>query len=406
MYAIAEPRIRASQALLDAGLLFLNDDVKVGAARRLMAGATYLDGIDLSIVKMLPSLLDEKNSKLLKKTMDDAKGLDLSALTNMPFVGLIVTDENVKNLAGALSASNAFYKDVSNSRLDLIAQQEAAAAALATDKELVSAVNALKTAEARDGLAAKIQADPSLADADKQSLLALVRAAPEILAAQTRLSPENVAYDAKLTSGIKDQKALHDKNKNNYEMAETILKLAAQNGGFKKTMAKIDTLQRDLQQLSPMIASLQTTIDSGAAGGLNFQELANKLVSMVDDLEASKDLIVMANELLSEENVDAARKIYGMVPQTEPGVNVLKEGAYRIATSLGENVNKESLLDQEGVKALATKMGGLADIVDNANSCVRALVDLSQSYVSFSGIGAGMEGHVKFVMRTEEITAQ
>jgi hypothetical protein len=171
-------------------------------------------------------------------------------------------------------------------------------------------------------------------------------------------------------------------------------------------MAKIDTLQRDLQQLSPMIATLQTTIDSGSASGLDFQALANKLVGMVDDLETSKDLIAMANDLLCEENIDAARKIYDKVPQAQAGINVLEEGAYRVAVSLGDNVNKKSLLDQQGVKELATKMGGLADIVDNANSCVRALVDLSKSYVSFSGIGEGMEGHVKFIMRTEEVSSQ
>ena len=123
-----------------------------------MGDAEYLNSLDLSFIKSLPDMLDKKNSKLLAKTMEDANGLDLSGLVNMPFASLIVSDENVKNLAEALASSDRFYAGINQKDVDRTKELSAAATAIGLDKPLAATADALKDEAARTALAARIAA--------------------------------------------------------------------------------------------------------------------------------------------------------------------------------------------------------------------------------------------------------
>jgi putative membrane protein len=68
--------------------------------------------------------------------------------------------------------------------------------------------------------------------------------------------------------------------------------------------------------------------------------------------------------------------------------------------------SKTTTFNEQGIQVLATKLGSIADILANASSATQELVSLSRKYTSFSGLGDNMEGHVKFIMRTEEIRAK
>lgn len=393
-------------AMLAKGMSLIMDDARIESARRLMGDAEYLNSLDLSFIKSLPDLLDKKNARLLAKTLEDANGLDLSGLVNMPFASLIVSDDNVKNLAGALASSDKFYAGINQKDVDRT-KELAAATAIGLDKPLAAATGALQDEAARAALADRIVAAQGLTDADKAALMTLVGAVPEISAAGRYFAPENAAFVASVMDGVTEQKAVHDKNRANYAMATSLLRMIERNGGFRKTIVKLDALQHDLKDLGPLAGELQTTLDSGSLRKLGDPaELAKKLVEMGDDLAANRDLVVMAEELLKPESVAKERAIAEKLPELKEGVTAIHDGANKLADGMTELSDKTATFNEQGIQVLATKLGSVADILANASSATQELVALSRKYTSFSGIGDNMEGHVKFIMRTEEIAAK
>jgi len=396
----------ATDSVLTAACALIQDDARVAAARRLMADAKYLNSRDLSAIKLLPGFLDAKNSAVLKKTMEDAKGLDLSGILNLPFANFIVSDENVKNLAEALTASDAFYAGVSEKKLATALALGDDAQAIAADQALLATVAGLKAAETRAALLDRIAAS-NLSREDQAALGSLVNSVPEIAAAQAYLAPDNAVFVDGVLVGVGAQKTIHDKNRANYGMAESILKLASKNGGFRKTIKKLDTVQRDLAELAPLVADLQNTLDSGALAALGDPaELATKLVAMSDDLAANRELLAMAEGLLSEESVTKERELAGRLPELTEGVIALHDGANQLADGMAALSDKTATFNQKGIQVLAAKLGAFADLAGNAKAVSNELLGLSKDYDNFAGIGAGMEGHVKFIMRTEAITAK
>lgn len=393
----------SSPSLVDSALGVLGDDAKVASARRLLADAEYLNGLDLSSLKPLASSLDAKTMGLLKKTLDDSRGLDLKALTGMPLAGLIITDDNVKNLAGGLAESNAFYSGVKADDLKEAYRLAFAADALGKDQALAKALKRLDDGPRRDAILARLEAS-GLSAEDRESVKTLVCAAPELAAAQAFFDPDNVAFLDAVLEGVSRQKELHAKNKATYEVAEVILKLSAKNGGVKKTIKKLEALQGDLKELGPLTDSLQSQAEGGALAGLGDPSaLAKKLVSMTEDLKASIDMVRMAESALSPENVAAAKELAGKLPELKDGVVRLHEGANKLADGMATLNSQVSTFNEKGIQPLSSKLGGLAGILAGVEDYSGKLLELSRSYSSFSGLGDGMDGKVKFIMRTEEI---
>jgi putative membrane protein len=127
---------------------------------------------------------------------------------------------------------------------------------------------------------------------------------------------------------------------------------------------------------------------------------------MSDDLAANKDLVVMAEELLKPESVAKERAIAEKLPELKDGVTAIHDGANKLADGMADLSSKTTTFNEQGIQVLATKLGSIADILANASSATQELVSLSRKYTSFSGLGDNMEGHVKFIMRTEEIRAK
>jgi putative membrane protein len=392
-----------SPSLLDSALGLLNDDAKLQSARRLLADAEYLNGLNLDAIKPLASSLDSKTMGLLKKTLDDSRGLDLGALTDMPLAGLLITDENVKNLAGGLAESNAFYSRVKADDLKEAYRLAFAADALGKDAALAAALGRLNDGPRRDAVLTQLKSS-GLSAADLESVESLVCAAPELAAAQAFFDPDNVAFLNGVLEGLSRQKELHAKNKATYQIAESVLKLAAKNGGIKKTIKKLEALQGDLKEMGPALASLQGKIEGGALDGLGDPAaLAKKLVSMTDDLKASIDMVKMADSALTPENVGAAKELAAKLPELKSGVVQLHEGANKLADGMATLRSQVATFNEQGIQPLSAKLGGLAGVLGGVQEYSEKLLELSRGYSTFSGIGEGMEGKVKFIMRTEEI---
>ena len=85
--------------------------------------------------------------------------------------------------------------------------------------------------------------------------------------------------------------------------------------------------------------------------------------------------------------------IYGGILTVKNGLPALRDGAGRLADGI-----------TEFTKAVTDKLGSAGD-VDLAALAERlkATLKASESYNSFSGLGDGMTGSVKFIFRTDSI---
>lgn len=83
------------------------------------------------------------------------------------------------------------------------------------------------------------------------------------------------------------------------------------------------------------------------------------------------------------------------MPALVDGVTALRDGSMELSDGLRQ-------FNEQGVQKLADLLGG---DLDGLAARLRATLDVSGRYQNFSGISEEMDGQVKFVYRTEEITA-
>ena len=91
-----------------------------------------------------------------------------------------------------------------------------------------------------------------------------------------------------------------------------------------------------------------------------------------------------------------AKELRDAVPALKSGIRALRDGANTLYQGLGQ-------FDEEGVQKLTEAAGGIEKLAER----FRAVSAAAEQYRSFSGENGGdaMESRVKFIYRTEEITA-
>lgn len=87
------------------------------------------------------------------------------------------------------------------------------------------------------------------------------------------------------------------------------------------------------------------------------------------------------------------RKLHDSIPALTEGIRQLCEGADALSKGIGE-------FDKQVVEKIA---GGLDGTLSSFTERVKAAVGLASGYNNYSGIAYGMDGTVKFIIRTEEI---
>ena len=99
---------------------------------------------------------------------------------------------------------------------------------------------------------------------------------------------------------------------------------------------------------------------------------------------------------------DGAAELYNGVltmkngaPALVDGITALRDGSLKLSDGLRE-------FNDKGVQKLVDAVNGdLAGLVTR----MRATVDVSKDYKSFTGISDDMNGEVKFIYRTDSVTA-
>ena len=461
------PELDTYRPVIDGTVAFLASDEKIASARRLLAAAEAISELDRANpgdAEALVALLGDKGRAEISKTLADARDLDLSSLANMPLAGLLLNDANIKGLRQTLSDSEAFYRSVDEKRLKAardfcdgardysrLASDLASACqaydsskaeglrALSSSRPTDVAAGLLASADERAALAEKIAAMPGLSDAERSALSYMLRAEPAIeaarasgdyvlsqldpalgkAAAESRASKETIASAAAFASsspekwmdpfvaGLLAQRDEQAKNRGALEVALTSLSLVSKNGGVKKTVAKVEAVQADLAALEPALSNLEGLVGKSEIQGLlSSPALGSELGTLVSDLRNCRELLALADYVVREDRLEAERELAASAPDLAKGLMDLRGGSGRLAEGLRELDEGFTKYDQEGIQTLASKLGGYAGALAGLRGAAETLLDLSASYDNFSGLGPGMEGRVRFVMRTDGIAAR
>ena len=126
-------------------------------------------------------------------------------------------------------------------------------------------------------------------------------------------------------------------------------------------------------------------VDSAAKGASKLSSGATELKSGTEKLKSG-----------SAQLYDGALKIKDGVPALVDGVSKLKDGSMKLSDGLDK-------LNKEGISKIVDLVDG---DIGNTLDRLKATVDVSKKYKSFSGISDDMDGEVKLIYRTEEIKSE
>ena len=184
----------------------------------------------------------------------------------------------------------------------------------------------------------------------------------------------------------------------NSEAINNLIDMINKLGGNTQLVADLNKFKGDLDSCKETL----TKVD-GIMGNLdvreinNLKEISNNLFSMQKDLIDSEDILRITNSALEKENINQARNLINSLPVLTSGINQLVSGV----KELDDGMNKYK---NEGIDKLYSS--GLAGIEDAEEllAIKDELVTQSKAYNTFSGKSEEMNGKVKFIMKTEEVS--
>lgn len=189
--------------------------------------------------------------------------------------------------------------------------------------------------------------------------------------------------------------------------SDTIKEMIATNTELQVQKAISDNMASDEVQAqlaaasegAKSVISLKTSLDSYNAFYLGLQSYtagvseaaagAGELKAGTDDLKSgTSKLYAGATELY-----DGILTLKNGTPALVDGITQLRDGAMQLSDGLKE-------FNEQGVQKLVDAVDG--DLT-GLTTRLRATIDVSKNYRSFSGIDDNMDGQVKFIYRTDAI---
>lgn len=217
-----------------------------------------------------------------------------------------------------------------------------------------------------------------------------------------------------LASLTKDQKALiragaiasltEDEKKQIREGALTQLtkeqKAQIKEGAIDQQMAspEVQAKLKEASEAVKQLAALKASLDSYKAfyqGILTYTDSVSAAYKGSKELYDGADALQDGTDALKEGAKalrDGLLELNSKLPDLRDGVKQLRDGSKQLADGLKQ-------LNEEGIEKLVDKVGSIEKLADRLDS----MVHVSKSYTTFSGKAAGMDGNVKFVIRTDAI---
>lgn len=345
----------------------------------------------------------------------------------------------------ALTIDN--YSDVLNGTIASLDKNKVYEAALAQVTAAVESNRALieskVTAAVQEQVAAKVTA--AVQEAVENQVTAAVRenVASQVIAAATDGKMTKEAYEAALAAGAIDAptqaaiegeiasqmsseqvKALIAQNTASQMESDSVKAVISaktaeqmQSGEVKNTVAENVGLQIK-QAISENMASeavqsklkaaddgakslisLKVSLDSYNAFYLGLLSYTNGVAEAADgagELKAGAADLKAGSARLADgaaNMYDGILKLTDGAPALKDGVTKLRDGSLKLTDGLKE-------FNEQGIQKLADAVdGNLSSLVTR----LRASVDVSRNYKSFTGLGDDMDGQVKFIYRTEAV---
>ncbi len=180
---------------------------------------------------------------------------------------------------------------------------------------------------------------------------------------------------------------------------EQIAALVEENMASDEVRTQINAAIESAKSGAASIAALRQQLDSYNTFYVGLQQYTagvETVKSGADQLASGADTLHSGTvELQDGVNTlyDGILTMQSGVPALVDGVTKLRDGAMSLSDGLAE-------LNEKGIGKLTDAVNGdLADLTER----LRATVEISQNYTSFSGIADDMEGEVKFIYRTDSI---
>lgn len=213
-----------------------------------------------------------------------------------------------------------------------------------------------------------------------------------------------------------------------------------QNEGIGKTKAGINSAKGGIQNLKGGVGKIKTGMDSKLIPGLSLmntkipeavegskkladgttqlkQGFAHGMAAIDEKLkavdvskivmlkEATKQLDAGANELKNGlgQLSSGSDKLKDGSSKMTTGISALKDGSSTLAEKSGELKDGMAKFNEEGIKEIDNKLGSKVKDAEELLATKDEVVKLGENYKTFAGAGEGMEGSVKFIMKTDEI---
>lgn len=170
-------------------------------------------------------------------------------------------------------------------------------------------------------------------------------------------------------------------------------------GILDQLLASLDTTDARQNAMAQSVAELKASLDSYHAfysGLLTYTSGVAGAASGADELKAGADALKAGTGKLVSGSASLYSGILTMknsVPALTEGITQLRDGAMQLSEGMQE-------LREQGVQKLVDAVDG---DLNGLVARVRATVDVSKDYQSFSGSSDDMDGQVKFIYRTADV---
>lgn len=152
--------------------------------------------------------------------------------------------------------------------------------------------------------------------------------------------------------------------------------------------AKIDSLIKEAMASDEVRAEINAGVEKGLAGRESLAALKKQLDEYNKFYTGLNDYTDGVGKLY-----DGTLTVKNALPALTDGIAALRDGAGRLSDGIGEF--SKTVTD----KLISAVDGDLAGVAER----LRATIEASEDYNSFSGLGDNMTGSVKFIFRTDSI---
>jgi putative membrane protein len=324
-------------------------------------------------------------------------------------------DPSSAGLQARLASGDALSDADRSALLKLLAasKSERAAATRAAPAEAATAAALPVLADAARLGAAARQASASAAALSSRVIPGLATAREARARTDQIITAGRKVFDPKTVTAITTTvprmfavRKAYDKNRATFQAARTFLAIRQKNGSFASQIALLDSIQRDLKDIEPLVLKAQETLaspDISALLGDLKKGDSTQLQSLVVDVSRLQPILESAKALFSPANIAQLRGVVARLPELQAGVDELLAGSSLLAEKMGELATGTKMFDEQGIQQISDFIVDKAKILRGFLKVKDALTALSRDYGSFSGAPDNADTNLKYILRTDEL---